>query len=115
MFGFSRLATAVPTVKVADVQFNASQIIALAAEAENNDASVVVFPELSLTGYTCADLFHQSQLLTLVRPAIETIGSDTQNFSTVIVFGAPMRIDNTLYNCAVIMQHGEVKGIGVWR
>ena len=63
MFGFYRVATAVPRLRVADVPFNTGEIIALIKQGVASKASVLLFPELCITGYTCGDLFHQSYLL----------------------------------------------------
>ena len=63
MFGFFRFASVCPTLKVADTAYNTAEIIRCASEAIKNDAAIVVFPELCITGYTCSDLFHQELLL----------------------------------------------------
>ncbi len=83
MFGFYRSATAVPILKVADVQYNRDQIINLIDDAEKNNASLVVFPELSVTGYTCSDLFHQSQLIDSTLDAVDSICSATKSLGII--------------------------------
>ena len=72
-FGFVRVAAAVPRVKVADIEWNVAEICALAEEAEKNGVAISVFPELSVTGYTCADLFGQDLLLRQAEEGIRNI------------------------------------------
>ncbi len=111
MFGFYRLATAVPILKVADVQYNRDQIVNLIKDADKKNASLVVFPELSVTGYTCGDLFHQSQLIDGVVDAIGSICSSTKSLGVISIVGAPVRIKNALYNCAIVIQNGSIRGV----
>ena len=75
MFGFYRLAAVCPTLKVADTAFNTDEIIRLATEATQNEAAIVVFPELCITGYTCSDLFHQELLLEKSLDALKKIAA----------------------------------------
>lgn len=109
MFDFLRVATAVPNVSVGDVDYNADKILGMIHK--NEDADIVVFPELSLTGYTCADLFFQSELLNSVKSNLSRIVKETENLKCVIAVGAPLVIEGKLYDCAVVMQAGKVKGI----
>ena len=74
--GFLRIAAAVPRLKVADCEFNAQGIVALMRRAEAEGVRVLAFPELCLTGYTCADLFHQSVLLNAARDALTAVTRD---------------------------------------
>ncbi len=111
MFGFYRSATAVPILKVADVQYNRDQIINLIDDAEKNNASLVVFPELSVTGYTCSDLFHQSQLIDSTLDAVDSICSATKSLGIISIIGAPLRMHNALYSCAIIIQNGAIRGV----
>ncbi|OGV47737.1 MAG: NAD(+) synthase [Lentisphaerae bacterium GWF2_44_16] len=111
MFGFYRTAAAVPQIKVADVGFNSAKIIDLISQADKNTASIVVFPELSLTGYTCGDLFHQSALLDKVYETIPEIAEVTAKKNIISVIGAPLRFNGNLYNCAVVLHRGKIKGV----
>ncbi len=77
-YGFFRVAAAVPCVKIADVDFNSDAIIKLIDKAEERKASLIVFPELSVTGYTCLDLFGQSLLLTASEEAVKKIATHTR-------------------------------------
>ncbi|MCJ8329385.1 MAG: NAD(+) synthase [Lentisphaeria bacterium] len=111
MEGMYRVAAAVPMLKVADVKYNVEQMILLLQTAAENDAALVLFPELSLTGYTCGDLFFQQSLLKDQLDGIETLRKATEKTFTIVVAGAAIRHDNRTYNCAVIIQRGQVMGI----
>lgn len=109
--GFVRVAGAIPEVKIADINHNVKEIIEIASEAEETGAEVIVFPELSITGYTCADLFYQSLLLDEVEAGLRKICECTRRLEISIVVGAPLRCGNGLYNCAVFISGGEIIGI----
>lgn len=111
MFGFYRIATAVPQTQVADVRFNAEQIIALIKQGIQNGASVILFPELALTGYTCGDLFFQSHLLEQSENAFQDIAAACAGTEAAIVVGTPVRFKGRVFNAAVVLQHGAIKGI----
>ncbi len=110
-YGFVKTAAATPKIRVADCEYNAEQIIYLAKEAYENGASLVVFPELCVTGYTCSDLFFQTALLVSAEKAAEKIISSTRELDIVIVFGAPVAVKQSLYNCAITIYKGEILGI----
>ena len=110
-YGFIRTAAAVPAVRVADVAYNTAEICRLSQEAFDKGASLTVFPELSLTGHSCGDLFRQSKLIKAVETAIKSIAEFTRGKAGAIVVGAPVPYRNRLYNTAVIMNNGFVKGI----
>lgn len=110
-YGFVKVAAATPIIKVANPKFNASKIIELVIEAEDKRTALVVFPELSITGYTCGDLFHQKTLLDASLDALCEIANSTRSTSTALLVGLPLLIDRKLYNCAVLMQSGEVLGV----
>ena len=110
--GFLRVAAASPRVKVADCQANAADVIAMMTRAESEGVSVLVFPELCLTGYTCADLFHQHTLLRGAKDALRTvIEASTASFSGVALVGLPLIVDEDLFNCAAVINRGELVGI----
>jgi NAD+ synthase (glutamine-hydrolysing) len=111
MHGFLRLAAAVPDVRVADVNHNVEQIVALTRMAADDDVALAVFPELSITGYTCADLFFQSRLTDTAFEALDRIAQETKSCDTIIVVGAPLYHGNRLYNCGIVMQSGLVRGV----
>ena len=112
MLDYIRIACAVPPVKVADVAVNTQDICDKIAEAENAGCDVVVFPELALTGYTCADLFFQSALLNAAVDGLSQICEYTKRFpSLTIAVGAPLLISGQMYNCGVVISDGIVRGI----
>lgn len=106
-----KVAAAVPTVKVADCRYNAEQIIKLTRQAAECEADAVVFPELSVTGYTCGDLFGQSTLLAAAEEAVATIVEATEDLQLAVIFGAPVAVGDKLYNCAIVAAGGEITGI----
>ncbi len=110
-YGFLRVAAATPLVHVANAKENAAEIVRLALEAENIEASFLVFPELSLSGYTCGDLFTQEKLLIDVENATKEILEQTADCETVLVFGVPLRYRGRLYDCAIVARHGNILGI----
>ena len=109
--GFIRTAAAVPVVKVADVAHNVGQICRLASEAADKEVSLVVFPELSLTGATCGDLFGNSLLINAAEEGVKQIAEFSKGKGLTIVVGAPVKYANHLYNTSVIINNGTVKGI----
>ncbi|WP_294959846.1 NAD(+) synthase [uncultured Fibrobacter sp.] len=111
MFGFYRLAAVCPTLKVADTAFNTDEIIRLATEATQNEAAIVVFPELCITGYTCSDLFHQELLLEKSLDALKKIAAAFTDSDSVIAVGLPLRMFGSLYNCAAFVQRGKLVAV----
>ena len=110
-YGYFRVAAAVPTVRVADTRYNTEEICRLTSEAFDKNVSLVAFPELSLTGYTCGDLFHQDFLISKAEKGIRRIAEHSRGKATVIIAGAPVRHNGKLYNCAVVIRNGNIKGI----
>ena len=110
-FGYVRVAAAVPHMRVADCQYNASEIKKQITEAVQEGVQVVCFPELSITGYTCADLFFTQQLQKDALSALEDVCTFTRDLPIIVLVGAPLKVDNNLYNCAFVMTDGEVIGI----
>ena len=109
MFDFVKVAAAVPEVVVADVEKNTESIIKYLNLAVKNDTDIVVFPELCVCGYTCADLFFQKTLLDGANKAVGDIVRKTENI--IAVFGAPVEISGQLYNCGVVAANGKIYGI----
>jgi NAD+ synthase (glutamine-hydrolysing) len=110
--GFVRVAAAVPKVSVGDCAFNAHQIAGLMNRAADEGVRVLVFPELCLTGYSCADLFHQPLLLNGARDALaKVLETSETNFPGVAVVGLPLELDDQLFNCAAVLCQGELLGI----
>ncbi len=111
MYGFYRVAAVSPKIRVADVSFNVDNIISSAKEAEACGAAAVVFPELAITGYTCADLFFQDTLLNAAQKNLVKIAEALASSSMVIIVGAPLRWNNALFNCGCVLQGGQIRGV----
>ena len=110
-YGLLRVATAIPTVKVADVEYNLKQHIQLIKQAHEEGVQLLAFPELSLTGYTCQDLFRHEPLLKATRLALKHLAESTRGIDMAVVVGAPLSYQNRLYNCAVMLGDGKIVGI----
>lgn len=110
-YGFVKVAAATPKIRVADCEFNANQIIAQINEAEKNGASLVVFPELCVTGYTCSDLFLQSAILNAAKDAVKKIVFETAELDIISIVGTPIALRQSLFNCAVVIYKGKILGI----
>ena len=108
--GYIRVAAASPELRPGDVKFNIDNIFALAEEADAAQTDVIVFPELSVTGYTCADLFFQSNLLDATIKGLEELASRTKFLKQMIVVGAPLSYASCLFNCAVVIFGGKIIG-----
>jgi NAD+ synthase (glutamine-hydrolysing) len=106
-----RVAVAVPHCRVADPAFNAQETNLLLVQAAERGASLVVFPELGLSAYTCDDLFHQRALLDACEASIGVVLAATQQVPCVVVVGAPLRVDHRLFNCAVVLHRGRILGV----
>ena len=110
-YGFVKVAAAVPAVKVADVDYNVQQIESIIAQAEGRGVEVIVFPELCITGYTCQDLFKEQLLLDRAEGAIITLLDFTRKLNIISIVGLPVIINGLLYNCAAVIQGGQILGI----
>lgn len=110
-YGFVKTAAATPKIRVADCEFNANQIIEQIKEANSNGASLIVFPELCITGYTCSDLFLQSTLLRAAENAVERIIRETENLDIISIVGVPIAHRQSLFNCAVVIFKGDILGV----
>ena len=109
--GFIRAAALSPKVKVADPAFNARSIIEQAKEAAARGASILVFPELCITGYTCGDLFLQGLLLEEAKKQLAVIAEETAGLDAVIFAGLPLQYLDKLYNAAAVLNRGNILGI----
>ena len=110
-YGLIKIAAAVPSIKVADVNYNVQQIESLIAQAEGKGVEVMVFPELCLTGYTCQDLFREQLLLDKAEEGLMILLDFTRKIDVVSIIGMPVVINGLLYNCAVVIQRGTVLGV----
>ena len=111
--GFISVAAGTPKIRVADCRYNAEQIFTLMREADKQGVKVLALPELCLTGYTCGDLFLQDTLLRGAEEGLQTILEATRNLDIVTALGLPVwdKWDNKLYNCAAVIQKGEILGL----
>ncbi len=110
-YGFVKVAAAVPQVAVADCARNAERIVALAQQAARRGVELVAFPELAVTGYTCADLFLQPALLDAADEALGEIMRQTRKLPLVLIVGLPLRHEDRLYNCAAVVAQGRLLGV----
>ncbi|MBP5338826.1 MAG: NAD(+) synthase [Prevotella sp.] len=110
-YGLIKVAAAIPGVRVADVENNVLQMESLLAQAEGRGAELIVFPELSMTGYCCQDLFRQQLLLDKAEEGLLTLLDFTRKLDIIAVVGVPVRIGTLLYNCAAVIQHGTLLGV----
>ncbi len=108
--GFIKIACATPELRVADCDFNTDKIIELIREAHSHGVKIVCFPELSVTGYTCGDLFLQDALLESVKENLLRIARETKDLEIISIVGAPLKTNNKLYNCAVVIYQGNFLG-----
>ena len=104
-----QVAAVVPELKLGDVDYNTEQMISLIRELP--DCGIIVFPELSVTGYTCADLFLSDLLLIRSEEALVKLAHETESTGNLVVTGAPVRFRNCLYNCAAILSCGRIKAL----
>lgn len=107
MRGLVRVGAAVPSLALGNVKENMKRHLAMMREAKEKHVSIVTFPELSLTGYTCGDLFFQRRLLDDVTDALLAL-KDEMPEGILAVVGAPLEIEDALYNCAVVLHKGEI-------
>lgn len=110
-YGFITVAAAVPSVKVADTEYNVKQIEDFVAQAEGKGVEIIVFPELSITGYSCQDLFLQQLLIEQSEVAVMQLLDFTRKLDIICIVGAPVNISGSLYNCAIVIQHGVIVGM----
>lgn len=110
-YGMFRVASASLKIKVANPSYNASEIKNVIDAALKKHVRLLVTPELSITGYTCADLFFSDDLYNQALASLHDIVSYTKDENIVVVVGMPVRFYNSLYNCAVVIFNGEIKGV----
>ena len=111
MHSFIRTASAVPKLKVADCIYNTDEILKLIDEAHKKEVKILVFPELSITSYTCGDLFLQSTLIEYAEKCLEKIVKFSANIDMFISVGLPVVCDNQTFNCMVAICKGKILGV----
>ncbi|MDE6779674.1 MAG: NAD(+) synthase [Alistipes sp.] len=110
-FGYVKVAAAIPRVAVADCRTNAARIVEAMGRAAERGARIVLFPELSVTGYTCADLFLQPLLLRSAEEALADIARATAELPLTAIVGVPVAVGSKLYNCAAVLSEGRIRGL----
>lgn len=108
--GFLRVAAVSPEVVLGDVAANLAILKREAAALADSGVRLIVFPELSLTGYSCADLFHHPSLLNKARQALGDLAEGTAGLGCVVVVGLPLAVESRLYNVAAVLADGRVLG-----
>ncbi len=109
--GFVKIACITPELRVADCNYNGMKIIENIIEAESKDVKICVFPELSVTGYTCGDLFLQTALIDSALNTLVTIAKKTSEHEIISIVGLPFAYMNSLYNCAAVIYRGKILGL----
>jgi NAD+ synthase (glutamine-hydrolysing) len=109
--GFARIAVCIPFVRLGNPGENAGRTIALARRADEAHAAIALFPELGLSGYSNEDLFHQDALLDLTRAALERVADASRTLGPLLVVGAPLKVEQKLFNCAVAIHRGRILGV----
>lgn len=110
-YGFIKVASASPKLKVANTDYNISEIEKMMQKADKKGAAIIVFPELCITAYTCNDLFLQRKLLEKAESALFELLDKTKDLDILAVVGLPLSIDSRLYNCAAAIQRGRILGV----
>lgn len=110
-YGYVRVAAAVPEIEVANTEYNTNVIIEQIKKLSQEGAQIISFPELSVTGYTCQDLFNHDVLLLESLESLKKIVDETKDLDVVSIVGIPLICDNQLFNCGVVIQKGKVLGI----
>ena len=109
--GFIRVAVGIPEIQVANPTFNAARTVELMAQAAQDKAILMLFPELGLSAYSCEDLFHQQTLLDSAIDALRTVLQASQRDNLITVVGLPLQVDHLLFNCAVALYRGRILGV----
>lgn len=109
--GMMRVGVCSPELRVADVEFNTSQIIDAIRRADADEVGLLVFPELCITGYSCADLFYQPTLLQAAENALERIADELFSSNVAVVVGLPVALDGRIFNCAAFISGGKICGL----
>lgn len=110
-FGFMRVGAVVPKLEISNVDFNVNEIKKMMQESFKNGVEITLFPELSLTGYTCADLFLNEHLLKRAYDGLIELKKYSSSVKGVFIVGVPVKADNQLFNCAAVLEGGHILGI----
>jgi len=110
-FGYIRVAAVSPELRIGNVKFNVEEILNILTKLSDEDVQIVVFPELSLTGYTCGDLFYQSYLLNDVKEGLRRLLEESKKLNALFVVGLPLMINSKLYNTGAVVGKGKIYGV----
>lgn len=110
-FGFMRVGASVPKIEISNVDFNVEEIKKVMDEAFKRGVEITLFPELSLTGYTCADLFLNEHLLKKAKDGLIELKRFSSSVKGVFIVGVPVKADNQLFNCAAVLENGHILGL----
>jgi len=109
--GMMRVAVDSPPLKVANIDYNVEQILESIKVTATQGCQLIAFPELSLTGYTCGDLFYQTALLEKAWESLFHIAEHAHKYNIATIVGSPIRVDGKLFNCGVFLSQGKIIGI----
>lgn len=110
-YGFITVASAIPNIRVADVDYNVLEMKSIISQAEDNGVEILCFPELGVTGYSCQDLFKDELLLKKTDEAVACLLDFTKELSVIVIIGLPVPVNGMLLNCAMVIQGGSVLGV----
>jgi NAD+ synthase (glutamine-hydrolysing) len=110
-YGYIRAGAVCPQIRIADPAFNITKMLEFLEKSKDLKLQVIAFPEMSITGYTCADLFHQASLLTEAEKQLGLLIKSTAGLDALIAVGLPVKADNRLFNCAVVFHKGKILGV----
>ncbi|MBR6648423.1 MAG: NAD(+) synthase [Bacteroidaceae bacterium] len=110
-YGFVRVASAIPAVKVADCKYNVENMLPIIAEAARNNVEILTFPELGITSYSCADLFQQQLILQEAEIGLKVLLEAIKEIETIVIVGMPVPYSGSLLNCAIVLYRGKIQGI----
>ncbi len=110
-YGYIKVAACIPTLKVADCHFNTERIIHNMRLSAERGVEILAFPELSITSYTCGDLFLQPTLLQQAEASLARIADESMKLQMVVIVGLPVMVGNAIYNCAAVVAQGEIVGL----
>jgi len=109
--GFVRAAVCVPSVRVGDPRYNTERTLDLAERASELNAAIALFPELGLSAYSNDDLFHQDALLDAAVEGVRRLVDASRSLVPILIVGAPLRLQEKLFNCAIVMYRGRLLGV----
>ena len=110
-YGYIKVGAFVNKLHLGNPKENAKEIIKGLTEGIKKEVAILLTPELSLTGYTCGDMFLQEKLLKESLNALEEIKEATKDKDIIVLVGIPLEIDNELYNCATVLENGKILGV----